>query len=68
MKRRNRITELWMETDCDFDGQGHRRNMLKSSFTHVGIAGYKKNGTTYWVQAFGESKSNKKVLATIRLY
>ncbi len=47
------ITELWKETKCDYSGQGHRRNMLDPEFTIVGIAGYKMNGTTYWVQAFG---------------
>ena len=35
-----------------YDGQGHRRNMLNSRFTRVGIAGVEINGEIYWVQEF----------------
>ena len=47
------VTEAWIEEYEDYDGQGHRRNMLDPSFTHVGIAGYNYNGCIYWVQCFG---------------
>ena len=47
------VTEAWKETDKNYAGQGHRRNMLSDSFNAVGIAGYVHNGTVYWVQAFG---------------
>lgn len=47
------VTEAWKETNENYSGQGHRRNMLNSSFNAVGIAGYIHNGTIYWVQAFG---------------
>ena len=47
------VTEGWKETDKNYSGQGHRRNMLSDSFNAVGIAGYVHNGTIYWVQAFG---------------
>ena len=47
------VTEAWKETKDLYDGQGHRRNMLNSKFNCVGIAGYKVNGITYWVQSFG---------------
>lgn len=47
------VTEGWKETDLPYEGQGHRRNMLVASYNCVGIAGYKINGTIYWVQNFG---------------
>ena len=46
------VTEGWKETDMSYDGQGHRRNMLIADYNYVGIAGYKINGTIYWVQNF----------------
>ena len=47
------VTVAWEENDDMYDGQGHRRNMLEPYFNCVGIAGFKINGVTYWVQAFG---------------
>ena len=47
------VTEGWKETNENYSGQGHRRNMLNPAFNAVGIAGYVHNGTIYWVQAFG---------------
>lgn len=47
------VTEAWKETNENYSGQGHRRNMLSEDFNAVGIAGYIHNGTIYWVQAFG---------------
>ena len=47
------ITEL-METEERYSGQGHRRNMLNKNFTAVGIAGYRKNGVTYWAMCLGK--------------
>ena len=47
------VTKDWMETDCDYSGQGHRRAMLNNKYTHVGIACFEINGCRYWVQAFG---------------
>ena len=47
-------TNLWKATDKKYRGQGHRRVMLSSSFNAVGIASYKLNGNTYWVQCFGK--------------
>ena len=47
------VTEAWKETDDDYAGQGHRRNMLASMFKQVGIAGYMYHGRMYWAQAFG---------------
>ncbi|MCR5338945.1 MAG: hypothetical protein K6E75_10335 [Lachnospiraceae bacterium] len=51
---------LWQETDCPYAGQGHRRNMLHSGFTCVGIACFEYNGAKYWVQEFGSPNNGKK--------
>lgn len=42
----------WQETNEDYYGQGHRRNML-SNFKYIGIAHVTVNGINYWVQEFG---------------
>lgn len=47
------VTEAWKETYEPYDWQGHRRNMLYAQFNRVGIAAYRLNGITYWVQDFG---------------
>ena len=47
------VTEAWEETDKNYNGQGHRRNMLDPDFKQVGIAGYMYRGRMYWVQSFG---------------
>ena len=47
------VTEDWKETEYQYAGQGHRRNMLDSDFNCVGIAGFEYEGYIYWVQAFG---------------
>lgn len=48
----------WQEIDDDYDGQGHRRNMLNSTYTAVGIGHVYYNGTHYWVQEFGNPTSS----------
>ncbi|MDO4942943.1 MAG: CAP domain-containing protein [Lachnospiraceae bacterium] len=50
--------EGWQETDKSYSGQGHRRNMLKSSFTAIGIGHAYFNGTHYWVQEFRNPASS----------
>lgn len=47
----------WREDNKDYEGQGHRRNMLSSNYTAVGIAHVVYNGTHYWVQEFGNPTS-----------
>ena len=47
------VTEDWKESNCVYEGQGHRRNMLDPGFNRVGIAGYTYKGRIYWVQSFG---------------
>jgi uncharacterized protein YkwD len=49
----------WQETNEDYSGQGHRRNMLDEDYAAVGIACFVYNGRTYWVQEFGYQVSNE---------
>ena len=42
----------WKEANEKYSGQGHRRNMLDSNFTAIGIACVYYNGVYYWVQEF----------------
>lgn len=46
------VFEMWKEENENYDGQGHRRNMLKGDFGAVGIACCNVNGIYYWVQEF----------------
>ena len=48
----------WIEEDCNYAGQGHRRNMLEKSFTSIGIAHVVVGNTHYWVQEFGRTTSS----------
>ncbi len=43
----------WREDNENYYGQGHRRNMLNSNFTSVGIGHVSFNGIDFWVQEFG---------------
>lgn len=52
------VFEAWQETNDDYNGQGHRRNMLYSSFTTIGIGHAYFNGTHYWVQEFRNPASD----------
>ncbi len=45
--------EGWKETNEQYSGQGHRRNMLGESFNAIGIGHVYYNGRHYWVQEFG---------------
>ena len=47
----------FLEEDEDYDGQGHRRNMLRKEFTRVGIGCVKVGNTVYWAQAFASGKA-----------
>ncbi|MCB6994382.1 CAP domain-containing protein [bacterium 210820-DFI.6.37] len=42
----------WQETDEAYSDQGHRRNMLSSDVTAIGIGHVVYNGVHYWVQEF----------------
>lgn len=48
----------WREDNKLYAGQGHRRNMLSSDFTAIGIGHVVYNGYHYWVQEFGYRNSN----------
>lgn len=61
------VTEAWKETDENYEGQGHRRNMLYSNFNSVGIAAYKLDGYLYWVQDFG-LRNNPKDFDSIKSF
>lgn len=45
----------WREDNDDYSGQGHRRNMLDSSFDSVGIGHAVVNGVDCWVEEFGSN-------------
>lgn len=43
------------EDDEEYSGQGHRRNMLDSGFTHIGIGHVVVNGIHFWAHSFGRT-------------
>ena len=45
------------EDEEDYDGQGHRRNMLYRGFTRIGIGHVIYNGIDFWTQIFARSDS-----------
>lgn len=49
------IFTLWREENQNYNGQGHRRNMLSVDvpFTSIGVGHVQANGRDYWVQVFG---------------
>jgi uncharacterized protein YkwD len=47
----------WREDNDNYSGQGHRRNMLNSKYNAIGIGHVYYNGTHYWVEEFGYTKS-----------
>ena len=46
------VFEAWCETNEKYDGQGHRRSMLSSTYNCVGIGFATHNGVSCWVQEF----------------
>lgn len=55
------VVNDWKETDDDYKGQGHRRNMLNGDFTAFAAACVEYNGRKYWVQEFGNPVLGKTV-------
>ncbi len=51
------IFDGWAETNYGYAGQGHRRTMLSSRYTAIGIACFIYNGAYFWVQEFGYENS-----------
>lgn len=56
------VFEGWKETNDNYSGQGHRRNMLGSNYVSIGIGHVTYQGIQYWVQEFS-SKSTGGSLA-----
>ena len=48
----------WREDNYTYSGQGHRRNMLSSSFNRIGIGHVVANGYHYWVQSLGRASND----------
>lgn len=44
------VVRGWMSSD------GHRRNILRRSYDHIGVGAFRKNGTWWWVQDFGDMR------------
>ena len=53
--------EIWQETNEDYTYQGHRRAMLSSGYSAIGIGHVVYRGTHYWVQEFGIANSGATV-------
>ena len=43
----DRVMATWMSSD------GHRDNILRASYTRIGVCAYQSGGILYWVQLFG---------------
>ena len=44
----DKVMAAWLSS------QGHRENILRSSFGSIGVCAYRLNGVLYWVQLFGK--------------
>lgn len=44
----DKVMAAWLSS------QGHRENILRSSFGSIGVCAYRLNGALYWVQLFGK--------------
>ena len=45
----DKVMAAWLTSD------GHRKNILKKSYTTIGVAVYEENGILHWVQLFGKN-------------
>ena len=52
------VFKAWAEEDKKYNGQGHRRNMLSTNFTHVGVGCVQAGRHLFWVQAFASYNSD----------
>ena len=43
----DRVMAAWMSSE------GHRENILRASYTRIGVCAYESGGVLYWVQLFG---------------
>ena len=46
-KSADKVMAAWLTSE------GHRANILRESFTTIGVCAYEYNGIMYWVQLFG---------------
>lgn len=53
--------EEFREEYVNYEGQGHRRNMLYECYTRVGIGCVYADGCFFWVQLFGNGTANTKL-------
>lgn len=58
MKKSEDVMEAWKEENEKYSGQGHRRNMLSSSFNAVGFGYVHFDDCEYWVQNFSYTNKN----------
>lgn len=56
--------DMWKEESANYEGQGHRRNML-GDYQAVGIGCAEVNGVYFWVQEFGASTGTAAVPACL---
>ncbi len=54
----------WREDEDDYAGQGHRRNMLSTDMTAIGIGYAYYNGVTYWTMELGSAVTQKTEVIT----
>ena len=47
------VTEEWMNSD------GHRANILKSSYTTIGVGCFRIGNVSYWVELFGTARKSE---------
>ena len=59
----------WREDDDDYEGQGHRRNMLSADFDAIGMGHVYSNGVHYWAMELGNvSSAGDAVIILLLLY
>lgn len=58
--------QLLQETDADYSGQGHRRNMYAAKTSHVGIGSVTIDGYTYYAMVFAEKAPTTHYESTLK--
>ena len=53
------VFDGWREENMPYSGQGHRRNMLSSYSTHIGIGCVYADGIYFWCQALGTAATGE---------
>lgn len=59
------VFKAWQETNEKYSGQGHRRNMLSSAFTAVGVGHAVFGNVHCWVQEFMNPPTNTKATSAV---